>query len=107
MCIMINGHDFQTSKTLLVVAPIATPPAPPQAWQLIYINSVTSRPNPYNILQQSSSTKRAPLMVVPVPNPHHMDEGDFTLFAVDKKMAKSVRSAVDDSSAPYLSLIHI
>jgi hypothetical protein len=95
-CLFMNNpeDEVQTSRTTLVVAPLATPSAEPQQWQLLYINSIAFR-------AATAGAPKLPLMIVPVPNPHCMQETDFTLFALPHTVAASITSSVASLASPY------
>ena len=84
MCFMITADEFQASDTTLILSPLRTPAHLPQAWQLTYINTI----------QRGFSFNQAvnrPLMIIPIPNPHHLQESQILLFPVQSVASELVR----------------
>lgn len=100
MCIIFNPSHFSASDTLVLVAPISTPSHQPQRWHLTYVNTVTSV-NPFSTSYFSPGQPNRPLMVVPLPNPHHIGEQDFSLFPVNDTDASVLRRSVSSLTRKY------
>lgn len=120
MCLLFSADTYQASSTLLIVSPLRTPPSRPQAWQLVYINNISpkssipngfgsnhdKRPDAFGFgLGLGSPPPSAPLMIVPLPNPHALREQDFTLFPVSKSTAANLRAHATALAKPYLPAI--
>ena len=91
MCFIITP-TVDAAETLLINAPLRTANGQHQLFQLCYINSI----NPV-----AGAAPTAPLMIVPIPNPHAMSEDDFTLFEVDKERSVALRRAVNNLNENY------
>lgn len=94
MCILFNPEIYKPSDTVIIVAPVATPPSHPRQWQLVYINSMDR-----NVFNNTATAP--PLMVLPIPNPHNLKESEFPLYPLTAANAHTLRQTITDLIKPY------
>lgn len=93
MGILLNHGDYEVSDTLLVVAPLCTPPSQPQAWQLTYVSNVS--------LTSSTPQTDGPMVLIPVPNPHHLSAVEIPFFPIPFRTAVTLQLASKSILANY------
>lgn len=95
MCIIFNHDDYETSDTIIVVAPEATPNSLPQRYQLTYLNTVKRR-----VFAKASDVPPV-FFLLAIPNPHGLQEHEFPLYPLGAARAQTIVENVNTLIKPY------